>query len=211
MKNYTKIIAAVAAGLACTAVTSQASISPGTFGVNIGSSSEAAPGAGTQVGSSLVEPYTISSITPPVTDTGVFTSAVYKGNSFGANDLSFVFTLTISAGDAGSITVNGFSGLVNAENVTGSPDFSNTVNFDPAGFLKFIWNTPVAVGQTVSVIVDTSSTVYGPSVGSVQDGLTANVPTLAPVPEPTTVVAGALMLLPFGIGALRSLRKDRIA
>jgi len=33
----------------------------------------------------------------------------------------------------------------------------------------------------------------------------------APVPEPTTLVAGALMLLPFGIGAIRSLRKERAA
>jgi len=33
-------------------------------------------------------------------------------------------------------------------------------------------------------------------------------PQLAPVPEPTTVVAGALLLLPFGVSTLRILRKD---
>ena len=33
----------------------------------------------------------------------------------------------------------------------------------------------------------------------------------APVPEPTTLVAGALLLLPFGVGAIRSLRKERTA
>jgi hypothetical protein len=32
-----------------------------------------------------------------------------------------------------------------------------------------------------------------------------------PVPEPTTVLAGALMLLPLGIGAFRAVRKDRVA
>ena len=205
MKTYTKIIAAVAAGIACTALTSNASISPGTFGVNISSSSEAAPSAGTQVGSSLVSPYSNSE------DTGTFTSAVYKGNSFGANDLSFVYTVVATVGDVGSITVNGFSGLVNALNVTGTPDMASTVSYNTSGFLKFTWNTPTTAGQTVQVIVDTSLTYFGGSVGSVQDGQTSNVPTLAPVPEPTTVVAGALMLLPFGIGALRSLRKDRIA
>lgn len=31
------------------------------------------------------------------------------------------------------------------------------------------------------------------------------------VPEPTTVLAGALMLLPLGVGAFRAIRKDRIA
>ena len=35
--------------------------------------------------------------------------------------------------------------------------------------------------------------------------------TLTPIPEPSTVAAGALLLLPFGIGAIRSLRKDRTA
>jgi hypothetical protein len=33
----------------------------------------------------------------------------------------------------------------------------------------------------------------------------------APVPEPTTIVAGASMLLPFGLGAFRVLRKNRKA
>ena len=32
-----------------------------------------------------------------------------------------------------------------------------------------------------------------------------------PLPETSTVMAGALMLIPFGIGAIRSLRKDRTA
>jgi hypothetical protein len=34
-------------------------------------------------------------------------------------------------------------------------------------------------------------------------------PTPPSVPEPTTVFAGAMLLLPFGIGAIRALRKDR--
>jgi hypothetical protein len=33
----------------------------------------------------------------------------------------------------------------------------------------------------------------------------------APVPEPTTVFAGAMLLLPLGLGAVRSLRKNRNA
>jgi hypothetical protein len=33
----------------------------------------------------------------------------------------------------------------------------------------------------------------------------------APVPEPSTVISGALVLLPFGASALRKLRKDRAA
>ena len=33
----------------------------------------------------------------------------------------------------------------------------------------------------------------------------------APVPEPSTVIAGALLLVPFGAGMVRKLRKNRTA
>jgi len=35
--------------------------------------------------------------------------------------------------------------------------------------------------------------------------------TITPVPEPTTMVAGAMLLIPFGISTLRMLRKSRTA
>jgi len=38
-----------------------------------------------------------------------------------------------------------------------------------------------------------------------------NTNSITPVPEPSTIVAGALLLLPFGVGAIRSLRRDRKA
>lgn len=40
-------------------------------------------------------------------------------------------------------------------------------------------------------------------------GFDVTVRALSPVPEPSTVIAGALMLAPFGMTALRSLRKKR--
>jgi Domain of unknown function (DUF4114) len=41
--------------------------------------------------------------------------------------------------------------------------------------------------------------------------LVVEVSGVAPVPEPTTVIAGALLLLPFGASTLRILRKNRVA
>jgi len=35
------------------------------------------------------------------------------------------------------------------------------------------------------------------------------IPPAAPLPEPTTMIAGALLLLPFGVNAIRFLRKHR--
>ena len=43
-----------------------------------------------------------------------------------------------------------------------------------------------------------------------QDQLAVDA-AVVPVPEPTTVVAGALLLLPFGVSALRILRRNRTA
>ncbi len=62
-----------------------------------------------------------------------------------------------------------------------------------------------------------SYTLYGagPDFSSAAgDKLLANgnvTLTLAPVPEPTTIVAGAMLLLPFGMSALRMLRNSRTA
>ena len=62
---------------------------------------------------------------------------------------------------------------------------------------------------------------FGPTAGSgsLIDGRapspwsdnSSGTPIPVPVPEASTIMAGALMLLPFGIGAIRSLRKERIS
>jgi hypothetical protein len=57
--------------------------------------------------------------------------------------------------------------------------------------------------------IQTDVTTVGAGTGLEQDNFQALGNTLAPIPEPTTIAAGALMLLPLGIGAMRSLRKDR--
>jgi hypothetical protein len=43
------------------------------------------------------------------------------------------------------------------------------------------------------------------------DSITVTVSTVSPVPEPTTMIAGALLLLPFGASTIRLLRKNRAA
>jgi hypothetical protein len=51
----------------------------------------------------------------------------------------------------------------------------------------------------------------GPSSGSVDINSITVGPYVAAVPEPTTIIAGALLLLPFGASTLRMLRKSRTA
>jgi hypothetical protein len=206
MKNYKTIIAAVALGLACSAVTSNAALvtlNPGGSAL-IGDTSYTV--GGTLI-AQLASPYTT-----PSGDVGTFSTAVYQNdpnNLLGG--LTFVYTENLTAGFVGTMTVDGFNGTVAVGNVSGTP--AQTASYT-GNFLKFNW-TPTGSDApapiTTTFVVDTSSLWYGGNIGSVQDGTTANPPTLAPVPEPSTVVAGILMLLPFGIGAVRSLCKDRTA
>ena len=88
-------------------------------------------------------------------------------------------------------------------------------------------NSPILVdwsffpnSATTTQLVGFTS-IYGPGLGSgsLQDNGTgpwgdnavgSPIPVPVPVPEASTGLAGALMLLPFGIGAVRSLRKERV-
>jgi hypothetical protein len=202
MKNYKTIIAVVALGLACSAVTSNASLvtlNSGDANINIGSTSY------TPSGTLIAQ--LVSSYSTPTGDVGTFETQIYQNDPNNSlNGLTFVYTENLTAGFVGSMTVNGFDGTVLAGNVSGAA--AQKVSYT-AGHLRFDWDQEAPAPVTSVFVVDTSSTWYGGNIGSVQDGATANPPILAPVPEPSTVVAGILMLLPFGIGAVRSLRKER--
>jgi len=78
------------------------------------------------------------------------------------------------------------------------------------------WNLTTGNQPILEIVAYTS--YFGPtagvasandhSLGSWNDAVGGtSVPV--PVPEVSTVMAGALMLLPFGVGAIRSLRKER--
>jgi hypothetical protein len=89
-----------------------------------------------------------------------------------------------------------------------------------AGPLNVQWSlSPIDFGQESEVLAFTSP--YAPTWGngsatddgngpwSSQNPGSQLVPVPMLVPEPTTMLAGALLLLPFGAGTLRILRKDR--
>ena len=108
------------------------------------------------------------------------------------------------------LTVTGFAGPESVNNVSGTTADAVTANYNIFGGINFAWAAQVNP-SVLKVVVDTSATSWAGANANVQDNFAGNVPSLGPVPEPSTIVAGALMLLPFGIGAIRSLRKDRTA
>jgi choice-of-anchor C domain-containing protein len=70
------------------------------------------------------------------------------------------------------------------------------------GWMPQSWALTIASGSSLLAFEDKSETAYGAAI--------ANVSVTA-VPEPTTMIAGALLLLPFGVSTFRMLRKNRVA
>lgn len=195
MKTYTKIIAIVAAGLACTALTSSANlVTSGTV--------YWPQGAGTQ---------------PDL-------QVVYSVNESAA--LVYTYSYTFSVGDWNGTTFTPTTGNPASSFVIDTP-FANagslntftstgaTAVFTPNNNVTWFY-----VGGAVNSDTVTFQTLLNPGLGggSAVDGspsvswfAPAGALVATPVPEPTTIAAGALLLLPFGIGALRSLRKDRVS
>jgi len=92
------------------------------------------------------------------------------------------------------------------------PGYVNTL----AAFLALYPNATVADNSPFTAAGGISVTMGwngGVNEGYVQDvainGTTYDFELAAPVPEPSTMIAGALMLLPFGASALRILRKEK--
>jgi hypothetical protein len=116
---------------------------------------------------------------------------------------TYVFTpsrlLTITAPAAGGQTISQLGVL----NVTAAYDQVNINNGGPIVFnfagVGTVTVTPLAM-QTGEVL----------ALGTTHYDVNANF-LFTPVPEPTTMVAGALLLLPFGASTLRILRKNRTA
>jgi choice-of-anchor C domain-containing protein len=84
---------------------------------------------------------------------------------------------------------------------------SQTFTFDTTGITKanmhwtpMSWDIVATSSSSVLSFQDSGGTAYGSALDNV---------SLVPVPEPATMIAGALLLLPFGASTFRILRKNR--
>ena len=102
----------------------------------------------------------------------------------------------------GSGSVYGLSVDVNSDNVVSLTGSWATT--DPLGHVETVTVQANATGQVALDFFQTTPN------GSQSSPIIDDV-TLSTVPEPTTVVAGAMLLLPFGMSTLRMLRKNRTA
>jgi len=190
MKNYKTIIAAVAAGVALAATERSAEASFVTAYLTQGTGLQPVLQVQYQAVDTTLWTYTY------IITVGTLSGSVFTPTTANPVDSFTVDAMFVNPGSATSLN-------------SGAP---------------FIHSTSVDWNYATPVNTDTVSftSAFGPALGgaSGNDGApsvawsAANPggnPVAVPVPEPSTVVAGALMLLPFGIGAIRSLRKDRTA
>lgn len=210
-----KTLTVMAAVACCLASTSQATIvlPPATIGDP--GADVALDGAAVTVGGPLVSPFAFGG-----SFSGILTSTVLQeGAAFNPlGGYTFLYVIannatskdglrryTVDGWDSTPLPVAGNTGLG-----LDAPIADRSLSGDIIGF---DWGvvTPIAPGLFGEVFVRTSIQQFGIVNGSTIDGGTATQPTYAPVPEPTTMIAGALLLLPFGASTLRILRKNRTA
>jgi len=213
MKTYNKVIAAVVAGIVCSAVTSQAALTTLTPGNIGGAAATGYTEAGTQLTTTGPIAYTFGATSE---DTGFVTTTVYNNDANntvgGLSGLVFLYTVQITGGDITGMSLNGaWLGTIGIASVTGSFQNIGNYNYKANGASINLGWAGGSVG-TLQFVIDTSATAWEGSIASLQDSAPdGSVNILSPVPEPATIAAGALMLLPLGIGAVRSLRKERTA
>ncbi len=150
-----------------------------------------------------------------------FYNLTFSGSGSAANGL-----LDISGGFAISGNLNitagpdvGTYALVPGSGNTGDFTYDSVVNPGSTPFLSssggLLWRN---ASRDINMWYNADTTWYGtagtyglwgaPPRWSPQ---ASGIATLTPVPEPATILAGALLLLPFGASTLRILRKDHTA
>ncbi len=214
MKQYKTIIALAVAALMCSAATSRASF----YGVAVNNDSTYVtsipndPYSGTGWGTPLISSFsdTVGSTTQSGTLYSWATTAL--SNPYGAGDLTFIFQISENGNtDISDLGLNGFSSLSQVTVNAGSLGVQPTqVNFTSGGTINFDFSSLNTGSTSAYLIVYTSGTVMSQNTANVIDTVTAGASDLA-VPEPTTMVAGAMLLLPFGASTLRVLRRKSAA
>jgi hypothetical protein len=154
---------------------------------------------GSQTGDLLSQVYLPGSgLTDPAGYTGI--TFAFQVHESGLND--FIDHISLDGFNLSSVSI-AYAGTGVAPTVAQLFQGVLTIDFSPSNVLS---------GQTSDLIyVFTTATAYSGNDATVDNHTSANTTDLAPVPEASTVMAGALMVLPLGIGAIRALRKERTA
>jgi hypothetical protein len=229
MKTFNKTtILAVAIGLVAAFQTAQASLTTSTL-ASLSNGGSLSVGDKTFTGFSYVASgltsFNAASIvvTASIGNDGVYYltwggNMGYSSSQGGSADLLLNYIVTASAGKIDMIdqsyaggTENGSVNVTETVSATGfggpvlaTSHLTTTLNSEFVGPNLYV--NPAQT--TLYVTKDIYFTVYGQGYATVSQVSQSFHQTA--VPEPSTVVAGALLLLPFGVSTLRILRKNKV-
>lgn len=182
-----------------------------------GTGLDAPQAPGTTILDKLVTPYAFGGID------GTITSWVVRDPNNPLGGLSFYYQVTDTGTEAiGRVSTSDF-GLnpgspVDVSTISGAFDSSVTGGLVPnlatrsggagsvVGFL-FFGDGVLPAQSSAVLVVNTAYQEFQVSAGAVIDSSSVNVAILGPLPEPSNMIAGSLLLLPFGASALRIVRK----
>ena len=179
--------------------------------------------------------FNAANITVTASSVGGVDFLTYGGNiqiaglAAGTADLSLGYTVTASAGKISMIdqryTGGALSGslLINETATSvGAPTAHSQLSVNDVSDPNTYPSGPFDIGEndllsvippqtTLTVTKDLSFAISPVSGGVGQVSVSSIQQSFHQVPEPTTMIAGALLLLPFGASALRILRRNRMA
>lgn len=226
IKKIELICCTITAGVMLCAPSAHAGLAPLTgFTSLTGTGVALSTIGGTLYNSIAPQPFTI--YFPPVTgaaiDTGTLATYVYKNTTLDPNGLLFEYVLTVTKGYIGSLSINGtdFSPLsvgygtgTGIAGAASTPLTGSSAGYDDDSGINFSLAANSS-GKDLGTYYLLAASPYNQDALSsafvIDDGIAGPITTLVPVPEPTTLLAGGLLLLPCGASTLRMLRKKQTA
>jgi hypothetical protein len=158
---------------------------------------------------------TIAADVPPIVPTYVTYGTAYMYSQFLLGNATYAGDLNGNTADAVQATIWYLQGLLGGTGGMVDPENGH----DLSGYIDSILpGLKTATGKDLSGLVANGTGLFNVNVMNLyaySDGTGISQPQLAdpkyapPVPEPTTIISGALLLLPFGASTLRILRKNR--
>ena len=146
---------------------------------------------------------TIVADVPPTVPTYITEGTAYIYNQFLNGNAAYAGNLNGTTANEVQATIWYLQGLLNGmTDPENGADLSSLIN-------AILPQLEIDTGLTLAQLEANGNGDYGVVALNLKDGIYQ--PQLARVPEPTTVIAGALLLLPFGASTLRILRRNRMA
>lgn len=140
---------------------------------------------------------------PPNPPTYISYGTAYIYNQFELGNSTYAGTLNSATANAVQYTIWYLQGLLNGYTDPRGYDYTSEVT-------AMLSTLETQSGKTLNQLLANGDGVFGVEALDLHDGTYQPQLIQVPVPEATSMIAGALLLLPLGASSLRILRRQRI-